>query len=67
MDTAVLHYYRRFRAHQMATWHRDSNSGGGAWPGEHAAAAYQSARAHMNFMKRMERYTKPTRRKRRAA
>lgn len=64
MDNAVLHHYRHFRRHQLATWHKDSNSGGGAWPGEHAAAALRSARMHLNFMKRMERYTAPAKRRR---
>jgi hypothetical protein len=60
MNTATAHHYRRFRAHQMATWSRDSNSGGSAWPGSHAIAAYNSARSHLHFMERMKEYTKPT-------
>ena len=62
MNAAIAHYYRRTRAHQMATWDRADNSGGGAWPGEHASAALQSARAHLNFMKRMEAYCAPKKR-----
>ena len=65
--TPLEHWYRHFRAHQMATWHRESNSGGSAWPGCHAEAALRGARMHLNFAKRMEKYTKPSRKKRRAA
>ncbi len=63
MNTALAHYYRRFRAHQLATWDRDGNSGGGASPGEHASAAYCSARAHLNFMERMKVYCAPKKRR----
>ena len=34
MNAAVLHHYRHFRKHQLATWDRRDNSGGGAWPSE---------------------------------
>jgi hypothetical protein len=64
MNTATLHYYKHFRAHQLKTWDRESNSGGGAWPGNHASAALKSARAHLNFMKRMEAYCAPSKRSR---
>ncbi len=64
MNRALAHHYKHFRAHQLATWHPDSNSGGSAWPGEHAANALQSARRHVNFMERMKEYTKPTRKRR---
>lgn len=63
MNAAVLHHYRYFRAHQLRTWDRRDNSGGGAWPGEHASCAFQSARAHLNFMKRMEAYCAPKKRR----
>lgn len=63
MNTAVAHYYRQTRAHQWKHWDRSDNSGGGAWPGEHARAALLSARAHVNFMKRMEVYCAPKKRR----
>ncbi len=59
---ALVHHYRHFRAHQLKTWDRADNSGGGAWPGEHANAALRSARAHLNFVKRMEGYCAPKKR-----
>jgi hypothetical protein len=63
MDRAIAHYFRRTRTHQQATWDKANNSGGGAWPGEHAAAALQSARAHKHFMERMEKYCAPKKRR----
>lgn len=47
MKHELLHYYRKFRQHQSET------DGGGAWPGEHAIAAYLSAKSHIHFLKRL--------------
>ena len=63
MNRTLAHHYRHFRAHQLKTWHKDSNSGGSAWPGEHALSAYMSARSHLAFMKRMEAYCAPKKRR----
>jgi hypothetical protein len=63
MTPAIAHHYKRTRAHQMATWDRYNNSGGSAWPGEHAIAAYNSARAHIYFLQRLKEMTKPKKRK----
>ncbi len=64
VSPAIVHHYRHFRAHQWATWDRDGNSGGGAWPGEHASCAYWDARRHLHFMKRLEEYLRPKKKRR---
>jgi hypothetical protein len=56
----VAHYYRKFRQHQMETYgdsglyvdgvNQREFTGGGAWPGYHALAAYQSARSQVHFI-----------------
>jgi hypothetical protein len=53
----VLYYYKKFRAHQMATYGNSGLwidgvdqrqfSGGGAACGFHAVSAYNSARSHV--------------------
>jgi hypothetical protein len=48
MNANLLHYYRQHRQHQA------ENDGGGAWPGEHALCAYQSARRYMHFIKTLD-------------
>ncbi len=63
MQASVLHHYKKFRTHQLATWDRSDNSGGGAWPGEHAAVALRSARAHVHFLKRLKGYCQPSRKR----
>ncbi|MEE9302574.1 MAG: hypothetical protein V3U84_02205 [Thiotrichaceae bacterium] len=60
MDKTLLHHYKRFRAHQMATYGNSGlhfkgvdqrqYTGGGALYQCHAIAAYQSARRHIYFM-----------------
>ena len=58
---AILHHYRRFRAHQLETYWPTiiglpsgvvikEYTGGGAAYGLHAYAAYTSARSHLHFM-----------------
>lgn len=68
ISAALLHHYRKARAHQIATYGLDGLhingksarqfTGGGACYGEHALAAYWSARRHIYFMERMKKYTK---------
>lgn len=63
MESALLHHYKRFRAHQMDTYGKsglhingvDQNqyTGGGAVYQYHARAAYNSARLHIHFMKKI--------------
>lgn len=57
----VAHHYRRFRRHQLETYGNSGLhiggvdqrefTGGGAAYGFHAVAAYQSARAHIHFVR----------------
>jgi len=72
MNKAILHHYRRFRRHQIETYGLDGQhrwddkqgkyvsarqfTGGGAAYGEHAYAAYNSARRHIHFMEDMKKY-----------
>ncbi len=63
MNKAILYHYRRIRAHQLATYSNTGlhingidqrrYTGGGACYQYHAMAAYQSARRHVYFMKRI--------------
>ncbi len=64
VNQSILHHYKRFRSHQLETY-GNSNIfidgvdqrefvGGGAAYGEHAIAAYLSARRHLHFMKNLE-------------
>ena len=64
MRQAVLHHYRRNRAHQTATY-GDSGlwvdgksarefTGGGAAYGFHAVAAYMSAKSYIHFSKTLK-------------
>ncbi len=63
MNRALLHHYKRFRTHQLATYGNSGLhingidqrefTGGGAVYQYHARAAYQSARHHIHFMKRL--------------
>lgn len=56
----LLHHYRKFRRHQMATYAKSGlhvggvdqhqHTGGGAAYGEHAIAAFAGARAHVHFL-----------------
>lgn len=62
MNTALLHHYKRFRAHQIATYGNSGlhikgvdqrqYTGGGAVYQYHARAAYNSARLHIHFMQK---------------
>lgn len=57
----LIHWYRKVRQHQLDTYGnsglyiegRDQRqfTGGGAWYGEHALAAYCSARSTIHFLK----------------
>lgn len=68
MNSAIKHHYRRARQHQLATYGNSGLhiagvdqrqfTGGGAAYGEHAYAAYNSARAHVHFRRRLRSYTK---------
>lgn len=63
IDPKILHYYRKTRKHQIDTYGPDYHrvfSGGGAVPGFHAMAAYQSARRHIHFLQRLTRYVTQT-------
>lgn len=61
MKSDLLHHFRRFRAHQFATFGNSGLhiggvdqrqfTGGGAAYGFHAVAAFNSARGHIHFMK----------------
>lgn len=63
MRSDLLHHYRRYRAHQVATYgnsglHVDGAdqrqfTGGGAAYGFHAVAAFDSARSHIHFMREL--------------
>jgi len=65
MNTATLHYYRQFRAHQHAVAMdgsgsltvypsgRTETSYGSAPYGEHALSAYLSAKCHIAFRQRL--------------
>lgn len=57
----LIHFYRKARKHQLATYSRDNvwqdgvrthqHTGGGAVYGQHALAAYWSARSVLHFLK----------------
>lgn len=65
MNRTVKHHYRRFRQHQLDTYGNSrlyingvdqrQFTGGGAFYGHHAIAAYASARQHIHFMQHYER------------
>lgn len=64
MNRQLIANYRENRRHQLDTYSRDNvwidgertheHSGGGAVVGFHAVAAYNSARSHIHFMKRLK-------------
>lgn len=67
VSTALEHYYREFRRHQLDTYgdslvyiegvNQRQFTGGGAAYGEHALAAYNSARRFIYFRKRLKEMT----------
>lgn len=77
MDQRVLFYYRKARQHQLETYGnsglyvdgRDQRqfTGGGAWYGEHALSAYQTARSQISFIDRLSADLKESRRRSAAA
>lgn len=61
--TDILHHYRRYRRHQMATYGNSGEyvagvdqrkfTGGGAAYGMHALAAFNAARLHLHTVRTM--------------
>ena len=64
MNTAIAHHYKRNRQHQLATYGNSGLhingvdqrqfTGGGAAYGQHAYAAYMSAKSFVHFMKTLD-------------